>query len=380
MNVPRPAESGLRRVLTGSADLFRGDDYPRRLAEAAAGSQLPVTTGRRIAVVGSRGGAGRTTSAALLARIYAAMRADAVAAVDNAPESGTLGFRLGVPDAPSLEAVAARMDADPPATMAQLAGLLAVAGPANLLVTGRRSPHARAGAGVGTSVAGSTAAGTTAPAWTPAGPLARNLSGGQDDGGVFDGVSSGAPGIPSRRVSEGTGQVAADAAASLLSRIVSRYCPITVFDCGAGLRAPAARWALESSHLALFVTPASAAGVADAVEYSAGWHLDPLLGSVPLLVLVVQCTRDGALSASRQAAGLRRAGIDAAHVSYDRHLAAGTAVSPALLARRTRLEAVSLASRVLSLAVSGPGPGPRRSGSAGSAGSAGFAQARRTPA
>lgn len=349
MMVSRPAESALRRVLAGSAGLFRGDDYPHRLAEAAAGSQLPVATGRRIAVVGSRGGAGRTTVAALLGRIYAAMRADAVAAVDNAPESGTLGLRLGVPDAPSLETVAARMDAGQPASLQQLSALLAVAGPANLLVTGRRNPHARTGANPRGTAAGNTAG--VALAWTPAGPPAGNLSG---------------------------GQVPAQAAASLLSRTVSRCCPLTVFDCGAGLAAPAARWALESSHLALFVTPAATAAVADAVEYSAGWHLDPLLGSVPLLVLVVQGTRDGGLSASRHAEGLRRSGINAAYLGYDRHLAAGTAVSPSLLSRRTRLEAVSLAAQVLSVAVSGPGP--RWSGLAGPAGPAVPAGARRTPA
>ncbi|MDN3481555.1 hypothetical protein QMA10_06410 [Arthrobacter sp. APC 3897] len=365
MTRPPPAESTLRRVLAGSAGLFRGDDYPDRLAEAAAGTQLPIATTRRIAVAGSRGGAGRTTVTALLARIYAAMRADAVAAVDNAPEGGTLGLRLGVPDAPPLDAVAARLEAGQPASVQQLAALLAVAGPPNLLVTGRRNPHAPTATNLRGAAARNTA-GTAAPAWTPAGPLARNLSG---------------------------GPVPAHAAASLLSRTVSRYCPVTVFDCGAGPAAPAARWALENSHLALFVTPAGTAAVADAVHYSAAWHLDPLLGSVPLLVLVVQGTRDGAESASRHAERLRRSGIAAAYLGYDRHLAAGTAVNPSLLSRRTRLEAVSLAAQVLSLAVSGTGPRRPAAAAAGAGagctGSAGFtasaefagpAQAGRTPA
>ena len=352
MTLPRPAESVLRRVLTGSADLFRGDDYPSQLAEAAAGAQLPVTTGRRIAVVGSRGGAGRTTMAALLASVYAAMRADAVAAVDNAPESGTLGHRLGVADAPSLEAAAALLAAEPPASLQELARLLAVAGPANLLVTGRRSPHIRAGAG--RSPAGTMPAGTEAPAWTPAGPPAPDRAGGWEGGGAEGRAWEG--GGAEGRSSEGHGLEGHGVAspAALLSRTVSRYCPITVFDCGPGLSAPAARWALENSHLALFVTPASAAGIADAVDHAGAWQLDPLLGSLPLLVLVVQGTQDGAFTASREAAGLRRAGIDAAHVGYDRHLAAGAAVNPALLARRTRLEAVSLASRVLTRAIAGP--------------------------
>ncbi|MCC3266523.1 hypothetical protein [Arthrobacter gengyunqii] len=353
MNQPLPAESVLRRVLGGSADLFRGDDYPRLLAEAAAGTQLPVTTGRRIAVVGSRGGSGRTTVAALLARIYAAMRADGVAAVDLAPEAGTLGLRLGVPDAPALDAVAARLEFEPPASLQQLAGLLAVAGPANLLVTGRRRPHARGaadpwcpaagspaagvGIGAGVGVAAGVGVGTMAPApaWTPTGPVT---------GRPLDPVDSGLDGSGANGV--------AGSKRLLLSRAVSRYCPITVFDCGPGLGAPEARWAVGNSHLAVFVTPATASGFEDAVEYAAAWRRDPLLGSVPLLVLVVQCAKDAALSASRQAGCLRRAGVDALHLGYDRHLEAGVEALPSLLARRTRLEAVSLASRVLSTAVS----------------------------
>lgn len=340
MTILQPAESFLLRVLAGSAGLFRGDDYPQRLAEAAAGAQLPVTTGRRIAVVGSRGGAGRTTAAALLARIYAALRADAVAAVDNAPESGTLGLRLGVPGAPCLDAVAARRGPAVPDSLRELAALLTVAGPANLLVTGRRRPRSWTGAGPG---AGPARVRPVPAAWVPPGPAA--------------GAPDWQPDFSHPGGAGKTGTGSEEAAASLL-RVISRYCPVTLFDCGPGLGDPDARRVLDQAHLALFVTPASAYGLADAAEYASGWELDPLLAGVPLLVLVVQPDRDSDFNAAREAGRLRRSGIDAASLGYDRHLATGRVVEPAKCSRRTRLEAASLASRVLSAAVSAPPAAP----------------------
>lgn len=347
MTVLRPAESSLLRVLAGSAGLFRGDDYPQRLAEAAAGTQLPVTTGRRIAVVGSRGGAGKTTAAALLARVYAALRADAVAAVDNAPESGTLGFRMGVPGAPSLDAVAARCGPAAPDSLRELAALLTVAGQANLLVTGRRRPRSWTVVGSG---AGTARVRPVPAAWVPPGPAASGPGCRPDGTGKTDNGERTDNG-------EKTDNGPDDAAASLL-RIISRYCSVTLFDCGPGLGDPDARRVLAQAHLALFVTPASASGLADAAEYASGWELDPLLGGVPLLVLVVQSDRDSGFNAAREAGKLRRSGIGAASLGYDRHLAAGLEVDPARCSRRTRLEAASLASRVLSAAVAAPAAAP----------------------
>ena len=329
----RPAESALHRVLTGSAHLFQGDDYPQLLAEAAAGTQRAVTTGRRIAVLGTRGGAGKSTVAALLARVYAAMRADAVAAVDLAPSAGTLGLLLGVPHAPPLEAAAARLGAGSPDSLRGLTALLTVAEPANLLVTGRRR-----------ALEPGTADGqhsTAAAVWTPAGPQCppawTPASGAPDP--------AGAPGPAG--ASPAADPTAADGA-TRLSRALSRYCPITIFDCGPGLTDPGTVWALGHSHLAVFVTPASVAGVQDAVEFAGSWRHGPATAAVPLLVLVVQSSR--ALSASKEARRLHRAGVDALHLGSDRHLAAGVEVLPPLLSRRTRLEAVFLASRVLAAA------------------------------
>ncbi|MCC9205491.1 hypothetical protein [Arthrobacter sp. zg-Y769] len=292
----RPAEGVLRRTVSSAGNLFRGDDYPLRLAEAAAGAQAPVATGRRIAVVGSRGGAGKTTLAALLGLVYSSMRTDAVTVLDNAPSGGTLALRTGVPDASSLDAAAAEMARRPPMSLADLSALLAPAGRGNLLVTGRRSAGDRPAAG--------------------------------------------------RRSAEG----AATAAASALSLAISRYCPITVLDCGTGLDHTGTRWALSQSHLAVFATPASVAGLEDAGLYAAAWRRDPGLASVPLLVVVVQTLPDGPFRADAEARRLTRMGIDAVGLGYDRHLAAGVEISLGLLARRTRLEAAALAAGVLARA------------------------------
>ncbi|MCC3277294.1 MULTISPECIES: hypothetical protein [unclassified Arthrobacter] len=283
----RPAEGPVRRALGTAGNLFRGDDYPRRLAEAAAGAQVPVSTGRRIAVIGSRGGAGKTTVAALLGAVYASMRTDAVTVLDNAPAGGTLALRTGAPDAPSLDAAAEQLARRQPSSLSDLAALLTQAGPGNLLVTGRRGTLPR-----------------------PAG----------------------------------------DGAASALLLAVSRYCPITVLDCGTGPDLPATRWALGQSHLAVFATPASVAGLEDAASYAAAWRRDPALAAKPLLVVVVQTLPDGPFRADVEARRLARAGIDAVGLGYDRHLAAGVEISLGLLARRTRLEAAGLAAGVLARA------------------------------
>ncbi|MEB7505402.1 hypothetical protein [Arthrobacter koreensis] len=282
----RPAEGPARRFLQQAADMFRGDDYPQSLAEAAAGVQQPVTTGRRIAVVGSRGGAGRSTASALLARTYASLRSDAAAAVDLA-EAGTLAARLAAPAAPSLDAAAERLGRTIPGSLAGVREYIASPGPENLLVTGRR----------------------------PAG-----------------------------------GTKTADDDVTHLSRVLSRYCPVTLFDCPPGLGPDAVRWALGESHLALFVTPASVAGLDDAERAADLWRTRPDLGSVPLLVLLTRTSARSPFKPEAEARRLARSGVDTAYLDYDAHLAAGVEIQPRLLSRAARLQGTELAARVLSAA------------------------------
>lgn len=293
----RPAEGPGRRVFQQAADMFRGDDYPQSLAEAAAGVQQPVTTGRRIAVIGTRGGAGRSTAAALLARTYASLRADAAAAVDLA-DAGTLALRLAAPDAPPLDAVAARLGRTIPASLAELRGFVASPGPENLLVTGRR-------------------------------PAASS-------------------------------QTATDDDAVHLSRVLSRYCPVTLFDCPPGLggangQRDQVRWALQEAHLAVYVTPASVAGLDDAAEAAQLWRRDPALAGVPLLVLLTRTSPRSPFNLAAEARRLSRSGVDTAVLDYDAHLAAGVEIQPRLLSRAARLQGTQLAARVLSAASAAPG-------------------------
>ncbi|MFI7357384.1 MinD/ParA family protein [Streptomyces avidinii] len=80
----------IRRTVSSSA--------AREVAEATRAAELlqqPVTTGRQIAVTSIRGGAGKSTIAALLGTTYAHYRQDPVLLVEADPALGSLPIRLG---------------------------------------------------------------------------------------------------------------------------------------------------------------------------------------------------------------------------------------------------------------------------------------------
>ncbi|MEU2512837.1 MinD/ParA family ATP-binding protein [Streptomyces syringium] len=81
----------LRRLVGSSAT--REVEEATRIAQAL---QQPLTTGRQIIVTSIRGGAGKTTVAALLGRTYAHYRQDPVLMLEADPALGTLPARLGV--------------------------------------------------------------------------------------------------------------------------------------------------------------------------------------------------------------------------------------------------------------------------------------------
>lgn len=99
-------DTALRRGVRAVLGLVTGGVAARELADLAAAVQVPVTTGRRIGVVSTRGGAGRTTVTALLGMVYATRRADHVVVSDADPEPGSLGWRLGLPPTPPLGTLA----------------------------------------------------------------------------------------------------------------------------------------------------------------------------------------------------------------------------------------------------------------------------------
>lgn len=86
----RRAGRALRRVFASSPAAETA-----AVTQAAHAIQQPVTTGRQIAVSSIRGGAGKSTVAALLALTFAHYRSDPVLAVEADPALGTLPHRLG---------------------------------------------------------------------------------------------------------------------------------------------------------------------------------------------------------------------------------------------------------------------------------------------
>ena len=84
------AARALKRLVTASAANEVAE--VTRIAEVL---QQPVTTGRQIAVTSIRGGAGKTTVAALLGTTYAHYRQDPVLLVEADPALGSLPLRLG---------------------------------------------------------------------------------------------------------------------------------------------------------------------------------------------------------------------------------------------------------------------------------------------
>jgi septum site-determining protein MinD len=98
----RGGESVARRYWRTARRALTGHHPSRELGELAAAVAVPLTTGRRIAVVSARGGAGKSAVTALLASVCAARRADPVLAADADPACGSLGWRLGLPGGPGL--------------------------------------------------------------------------------------------------------------------------------------------------------------------------------------------------------------------------------------------------------------------------------------
>lgn len=89
--VRRTGRSLLRLVASSAAsDVEQATRVAREL-------QQPITTGRQIVVTSVRGGAGKTTVAALLGSAYAHYRSDAVLVIEANPTLGTLPARLGAP-------------------------------------------------------------------------------------------------------------------------------------------------------------------------------------------------------------------------------------------------------------------------------------------
>ncbi|MFF8695765.1 MinD/ParA family protein [Streptomyces sp. NPDC015144] len=89
-----PFAARAARALRVSVSSSAAREVARTTATAET-LQQPVTTGRQIAVTSIRGGAGKTTVAALLGATYAHYRQDPVLLVEADPALGSLPLRLG---------------------------------------------------------------------------------------------------------------------------------------------------------------------------------------------------------------------------------------------------------------------------------------------
>ena len=280
----------VRRVLRS---LFSSARTPAEMVQQATLAQAPVTTGRRIAVLSTRGGAGKTTAAALLSRLYSAVRPDTVAVLDLDPGRGSLALRLGLDGAAPVDALVRHTTGGKLPSAAALGGLLGHAAP-NLFATGPRY-----------------------------------------DADAFPAGSS---------------EPADAAALRATCSAVSRYFPITLLDCPTGFEAPATQAALADAHAAVYVVPSTLSGLDDALGQLARWRRDPRLVGIPLVVLVLQQDMASPLAALDQAARLSRLGFDAYAIGYDRHLAAGADVVLRLLGPDHRVAVATVAGQVLRLA------------------------------
>ncbi|QYG95862.1 AAA family ATPase (plasmid) [Iamia sp. SCSIO 61187] len=70
------------------------DEAHRSAVTAAVTAPLAARTGERIAVLSTKGGVGKTTTALMLGHTLAGTRGDRVVALDANPDYGTLGYRV----------------------------------------------------------------------------------------------------------------------------------------------------------------------------------------------------------------------------------------------------------------------------------------------
>ncbi len=262
------------------------------VAVLAEHANRAITTGRRITVAGVRGGAGKTTVAALLATTLAGLRRDPVLAVDADADAGSLPLRLGP------MGVGVRTAGD--GGIAQASVFDQVARYLDRTVTGvwlwRRALS---------------------------GSLAR-----QDE---------------------------ARAALLMRDRVrfLNRYFAIVVADLGAGMHG-AVNWTmLADSHTVVLTGTATVDGVlgAEAALRRLGDDHGPGLLGRSLLVLSRPVPGPLGVDLPRAVTRLERFGAPVVLLPYDRHLALGGAIDPRRIGAATRAASLRIAATVMDRAV-----------------------------
>jgi MinD-like ATPase involved in chromosome partitioning or flagellar assembly len=285
--VARQAARRVREVL--------GMGASREVREATTRAERlrqPVTTIRRIAVLSGRGGAGKTTLAALVATALAAARPDRVLAVDAAPELGSLALVAGA------------------------------ASPRPVAGFGRAAPQPQAFEDADPHL-GRTDSGL----WLLTGPTSADPAPRLD--------------LPAYRAA-----VAA----------LSRFFAVLVTDCGPDPASRLNLGVLEDAHALALVAPATVDGLLSTHQAIARLRqTSASLLPRTVVVLSSQSPHTEAVDLKRGTRTLASQGVRVARLPYDRHLAAGARLRPQLLGERTTTTVIGLAADLLGFAVSDRG-------------------------
>ena len=297
-----------------------GVDASKEVREAIARAERlrqPVTTIRRLAVFSTRGGAGRTTVATLLATTLAAARHDRVLAADATPGLGSL---RPDPPSPDLDGVPGTGSPD----LGAVPGLGSLA-----LRAGGRSPA--------TMQEVANAAGRLR-SFAEAEPHL-----GRADGGLW--------------VLTGDGGRLDPPAYSAAVAALSRFFAVLVTDCGPDAGSDLNLGILLDAHALALATPATVDGLVGAHQALAWLRQTPAAALVPrtVVVLTTQTPHTDGVDLKRGTRTLASHGVRVARLPYDRHLAAGARIHPGLLGQRTRDAVIALAADLLSFAVSDRG-------------------------
>ncbi|KAB2388804.1 nucleotide-binding protein [Actinomadura montaniterrae] len=283
-------DSMLRRLRHAAAGPFRAAEDVQALTENGRWIQHPVTTGRRIAVTGIRGGAGKSTVTTLIATAFARYRQDRVLALDLDPEFGSLPLRLGVRPSSSttgltrLDVGTASFEKIEPQLERMGERLWALLGPRDALGRGR-----------------------------------------------LDAAAYSAKGLP-----------------------LSRFFGVTIADCGAGIRTDLHQAVLSGTHAQVLVAPATQEGTASAHSALDWLHRGPMHDLVRRTIVVFTVhSRPGsrAFDLAGARAALRDTGVETVQLGYDDHLAVGTTIDPDRLGYSTRVSAIDLAAAALRAAL-----------------------------
>lgn len=97
----RHGDPGYRRAWRAAARVVVNDAFPTDYAAAVDRCQHPVTTGRRIGIIGATGGTGKSTLAAAMGLLLSGVRVDHIAAVDLAGRPSGLLQRLPSEEQPA---------------------------------------------------------------------------------------------------------------------------------------------------------------------------------------------------------------------------------------------------------------------------------------